>query len=244
MTDPAPSLYDLVRSQHDRAGYRALHWEGDFGQYLQIVEEDPGVARNAWQRLYDMIVSHGTTPPSRPRAPKRYRLFDDPLGGGRDAVFGLDEPLEQLVRTLRAGARGFGPERRVILLHGPVGSAKSTIARLLKRGLEAYSRTDAGALYTFDWHVDDEVVSSPMHQDPLLLIPHEARGVVEDRIGRLHRGEYRISIDGELDPVSRYYYARLMAAHDGDWTRVVEHVRVRRFVLSEKDRMGIGTFQP
>ena len=34
----------------------------------------------------------------------------------------------------------------MLLLHGPVGSSKSTIARLLKKGLERYSGTDAGAL--------------------------------------------------------------------------------------------------
>ena len=49
----------------------------------------------------------------------------------------------------KSAAQGLGTEKRILLLHGPVGSAKSTIARLLKKGLEHYSRTDAGALYTF-----------------------------------------------------------------------------------------------
>ncbi len=244
MKDQKPSLYELVSSRLDRESYRALHWEGSFTAYLECVERNPAVARNSWQRLYDMLESHGTSPAARAGAPRRYRLFDDPFGGGRDAVYGLDEPLEQLVRTLRAGARGLGPERRVILLHGPVGSAKSTIARLLKRGLEEYSKTEAGAIYTFDWQVDESVVPSPMHQDPLLLVPPEARSALEERLNRRHRGDYRLAVEGELDPVSRFYFERLMAEHDGDWTRVVEHVRVRRFVLSEKDRVGIGTFQP
>jgi serine protein kinase len=244
MADPDPSLFDLVRSHHDREGYRALHWEGTFADYLAIVEADPRVTRNAWQRLYDMIEAHGSSPPRRAGGARRYHLFDDPLGGGRDAVFGLDEPLAELVRTLRAGARGFGPERRVVLLHGPVGSSKSTIARLLKRGLEAYSRTPAGALYTFDWLIDGEVVPSPMNQEPLLLVPAEARPAVEERLMRRQRGDYRLTVEGELDPLSRHFFARLMKEHDGDWSRVVEHVRVRRFVLSEKDRVGIGTFQP
>ena len=50
----------------------------------------------------------------------------------------------KLVRVLRAAALGYGPEKRVILLHGPVGSAKSTIARLIKKGLEWYSRQPEG----------------------------------------------------------------------------------------------------
>ena len=32
--------------------------------------------------------------------------------------------------------------------------------------------------------------------------------------------------------------------YGGDWTRVIQDVRVRRLLLSEKDRIGIGTFQP
>jgi serine protein kinase len=35
-----------------------------------------------------------------------------------------------------------------------------------------------------------------------------------------------------------------MAFYQGDWRKVMDHVKVRRIVLSEKDRVGIGTFQP
>ena len=57
----------------------------------------------------------------------------------------------QLVNFFKAAAQGYGTERRVLLLHGPVGTSKTTIARLLKKGLEEYSRTPEGALYTFGW---------------------------------------------------------------------------------------------
>ncbi len=236
-------LFDLVLDGCDSARFQALHWEGSFRDYLEICEAQPGVARNAFQRMIDMIESHGSE--ASPEAGKRrWMIFEDPFTGGRDSVYGLDSALDKLVRTLRAGARGFGPERRVILLHGPVGSAKSTIARLLKRGLEEYSRTDEGALYTFEWHVDGEVITSPMNQDPLLLIPHEARPEIEARLDRNHRADYRLRIEGELDPVSRYFWTELMGRYDGDWNKLIEHVRVRRFTLSENDRVGIGTFQP
>ena len=68
---------------------------------------------------------------------------------------------------------GYGTEKRVILLHGPVGSSKSTIARILKKGLEAYSRTPEGALYTYEWHMPEsllhitggeDVFSCPMNE--------------------------------------------------------------------------------
>jgi serine protein kinase len=238
----APAFLDVVGQKLAPAQFRALGWEGTFAQYLEIVAEQPSVARNAWQRLLDMIESHGST--RNARGMRRWKLFDDPIGHGQDAVYGLDEPLAQLVQTIRAGARGLGPERRVILLHGPVGSSKSTIARLLKRGLEQYSRTDEGALYTFSWDVDGVITPSPMNQDPLLLVPSEARATVEERINKRLRKEYRIAIEGELDPVSRWYFRTLMDRHAGDWKKVMSHVRVRRMTLSEADRVGIGTFQP
>jgi serine protein kinase len=39
------------------------------------------------------------------------------------------------------------------------------------------------------------------------------------------------------------YTDRLKKYH-GDWTKVVHDIRVKRVVLSEQDRLGIGTFQP
>jgi serine protein kinase len=242
--DQTQSLLDAVQRHLSSEHYAALHWEGTFKDYLALAERNPTVARNAWQRLLDMIEFHGYEQAAKRGAPPRWKLFDDPFERGRDAVFGLDEPLNQLVQVFRAGAQGLGPEKRVILLHGPVGSAKSTIARLLKRGLEAYSTTDAGAIYTFSWHVDGEVVPSPMNQDPLLLIPAEARQEAERRLNKNLKRGYRIEIAGELDPVSRFWMRTLLERYKGDWARVIEHVRVRRLVLSEKDRIGIGTFQP
>ena len=54
-----------------------------------------------------------------------------------------------------------------------------------------------------------------------------------------------MKVEGELDPASRFIFNGLMQRYDGDWGKVVgQHIRVRRLILSEKDRVGIGTFQP
>ncbi|MDE0892313.1 MAG: serine protein kinase, partial [Planctomycetota bacterium] len=242
MINPDDSIKHLIHSGRERERFLALSWEGSFEQYLDLVEENPLVCRNAFQRMLDMIELHGFEEDSAGR--RSWKLFGDPLGSGSDAVYGLDEPLSALVKTLRAGAHGFGPERRVILLHGPVGSSKSTIARLLKRGLEDYSRRDAGALFTFTWNVDGEVIDSPMNQDPILLVPKESRAAIIDRMNSSASCEYRLGIEGDLDPVSRHFYKVLMERYEGDWDKVMSHVRVRRFVLDEQERLGIGTFQP
>jgi serine protein kinase len=254
MSTPVVDIIQRIREHQNQSLYHDLHWEGSFAEYLQIVQEQPQVARNAFQRLYDMIHSFGAKKYTEYKKEiVHYHFFDDPLGEGRDAIFGLDIPLMKFVQVLKAAAMGYGPERRVILLHGPVGSSKSTIARLLKRGMEHYSRTPEGALYTFTW-VDAEVdipeavasreMPCPMHEDPLRLLPAEFRGEFLGTINQRLSGDRRLSVEGELCPACRHVYGQLLQRYDGDWTKMIEHVRVRRLLLSEQDRVGIGTFQP
>jgi predicted Ser/Thr protein kinase len=59
-------------------------------------------------------------------------------------LFSVWTGLDGTGAHVRICRRNYGTERRVLLLHGPVGTAKSTIVRLLKKGLEAYSRTEDG----------------------------------------------------------------------------------------------------
>src|SRR5260221_5822232 len=148
----ATSMVAQIAAMQDYDRYRDLAWEGSFEEYLAIVRERPQVTRNAYQRVYDMIISYGTEEYiDNKKKLIRYNFFKDEISGGANAIFGLDIPLMRLVHVLKAASEGYGPEKRVILLHGPVGSSKSTIARLLKQGIEAYSRTKDGALYAFDW---------------------------------------------------------------------------------------------
>ena len=127
--------------------YRELHWEGSFEDYLALVRERPQVTRNAYQRLYDMVISFGTEEYiDNKKKLTRYNFFRDETNSGANAIFGLDIPLMRLVHVLKAAAEGYGPEKRVILLHGPVGSSKSTIARLFKQGVEYYAHPRRRAL--------------------------------------------------------------------------------------------------
>src|SRR5450631_3748085 len=148
----ASSMVAQIAAMQDYDRYRDLAWEGSFEEYLTLVREKPQVTRNAYQRIYDMIISYGTEEYiDNKKKLVRYNFFKDEQNGGGNAIFGLDIPLMRLVHVLRAAAEGYGPERRVILLHGPVGSSKSTIARLLKQGVEQYSRSPDGPLFTFEW---------------------------------------------------------------------------------------------
>ncbi len=252
------TLLQLVNDLQDRKRFQELHWTGTFGEYLDMVANNPRIARNAFQRIYDMIISYGSEEfiDAKKRL-IRYKFFSDTSFDHDDAIFGLEIPLMRLVNFFQAAAQGYGTEKRVLLLHGPVGSSKSTIVRRMKRGLEYYSRLDEGALYTFDWFMgkledlDDEPLKStqweacPMHEEPLHLIPTELRARV---VAQLNEGkdehDLQVIITGDLCPSCRYNYRDLMLRYDGDWTQVMKHIRVRRLVFSEQDRVGIGTFQP
>ncbi|RME45731.1 MAG: serine protein kinase, partial [Deltaproteobacteria bacterium] len=237
---------DKLRQAQDRDRYREQHWTGSFEDYLAIVREQPEVTRSAYERLYDMILSYGTSEyVDNKKRVVHYHFFDDPLRDGEDAVFGLDIPLMKLVNIFKAAANRYGTEKRVILLHGPVGSAKSTIVRLLKRGLEHYSRTPEGALYTFGWLPEPgagEVSWCPMHEEPLHLVPEELRPVLLEELNG--SGRRPVRIEGDLCPYCRQQFSELMERYEGDLAGVLGHVRVKRLILSEKDRVGIGTFQP
>jgi serine protein kinase len=246
----AEDILSVINQSVNRDRFREQHWEGSFEDYLNMVTANPRLARNAFQRVYDMIMHFGSERYSWMRQElMRYRFFSDPIDHGTDAIFGLDRPLMNLVDFFKSASHQYGTERRILLLHGPVGSSKSTIARLLKKGLEYYSALDEGALFTFSWMVPDEdgrevIHPCPMHEEPLKLIPIEARKAVLARINEEVEDGRQVRIEGALDPFCRRMFDDLSLKYDGDWHRVIKHLRVRRLLLSEKDRVGIGTFQP
>ena len=247
-------LSSVIDKRLDVKQFRDQHWEGTFWEYLDLVHENPSISRNAFQRVYDMILSYGLESYTQFKQEyTRYKFFADLIDGGADGIFGLERPLMQLVDFFKSAAQGYGTERRILLLHGPVGSSKSTMARLLKKGIENYSRTDAGKCFTYMWRVHhrgpagdegETYVECPMHEEPLLLIPREARADVLDAINERLPDGRKIRLYGDICPFCRKVFGDLLDSYDGDWKKAIEHVKVKRLILSEKDRRGIGTFQP
>ncbi len=250
------NLIKMIKEMQDIGKYRELNWEGSLVDYLSIVQDDPKICRSAYQRVYDMILSHGYEEyVEYKKKIRKYNFFNDPFEGGEDAVFGLDVHLMKLVNAFRSAARRYGTEKRILLLHGPVGSSKSTVVRLLKKGVEEYSRSSDGVLYSYSWTRNDlkddrrifgsaEEIPCPMHEDPLRLIPVELRDEVLGEINKKLSEDDKIVLEGDLCPSCRYIYRELIRQYDGDWSKAMEHIKVRRIVLAEKDRVGIGTFQP
>jgi serine protein kinase len=241
------AILSAIHQQLNLDDYRKKHWDGSFAEYLDIVRDNPGVTRSSYQRLYDMILSHGTDDVYENKEKiTHYRFFTEFAARHGDAIYGLERPLMHLVNAFKSAAKGYGTERRVLLLHGPVGSSKSTIARLLKKGLEQYSRTDEGMMFSYSWKSDTGAWQKcPMHEEPLHLVPLEHRVSVLARLNEgLAKDKDEVVIQGDLCPFCRQMYNERLARHDGDWNRMIEEVKVYRLILSEQDRIGIGTFQP
>ena len=247
------NIQKFIQQNYKQDDFKHLHWMGSFEDYIDLVLETPKITRNAFQRIHDMILSYNTSQyVEYKKEVTRYHFFDDPIGSGTDAVFGIDVHLMKLVNFFKSAAAGYGTEKRVLLLHGPVGSAKSSIARLLKKGLEHYSRTDNGALYTYEWFDEEETeilggetwFPSPMHEEPLKLIPLSVRDQFLQEINKGRKEGNKIKIKGDINPACRYIFSEYMKKYDGDWMKVMNHIRIKRLLLSEQDRVGIGTFQP
>jgi serine protein kinase len=244
---------------YNRKEFRALNEEMSYADYLELVRKNPKLARNAFQYMYDMIMSAGTESFERYRRTyTRYNFFNN---NPDVQIFGLEETLESLVNLIHGAAGHYGTERRIFLLHGPVGSSKSTICRVLKRGLEQYSTTDDGAWYTYKWvnlpcEGMDALYTSPesicpLNEDPIKLMPvamrQEFLKELNENLAEIYPQEmpYQLKVEGELDPRCKFFMKTLLKKYDGDWHRIVsEHIRVVRKAHSEIDRVGIGTFQP
>jgi serine protein kinase len=195
--------------------HRAQRWEGTLGEFLtDIVPTNPtAFVRSSHEYIWDMLLWHGRAVQGTD-VQKARELF-------KRELFGVDEPLARVVEYFKAAAAGSDVGRRLLLLLGPPSGGKSTMAILLKRGIEEYSRTEEGALYA--------VKGSPLRESPLNLIPVSLRAGFRETFG--------VDIQGDCSPWARDYVDRQC---EGDYLKVP----VERIFLSEAARCGIGTYAP
>ncbi|WP_254523551.1 PrkA family serine protein kinase [Natrinema caseinilyticum] len=228
-----------------------------FDWYLEEVYEDPKVARNAHQRVADMFDYYGTTYDETEGMVEYQLASEDPLGDGENTFYGkvIHQSIHEFVNKVKSGARRLGPERRIKLLLGPVGSGKSHFDKQVRKYFEDYTLRDEGRMYTFRWtnlcdviqdqDPADDTVRSPMNQDPLVLLPLEQRQRVIDDLNENLDAPYTIQNEQALDPESEFYMDRLLAYYDDDLQQVLEnHVEIVRFVADENKRQGLETFEP
>src|SRR5258706_5766642 len=214
---PAPAterhsdfLKSLVEFTKD---HRAARWSGTLSEFLESVfRADPkGITRSSHQYMWDMLRSNG---------------FDDVGGKFRnslfeDELFGIDDTITRVVDYFKAASAGSEVGRRLLLLLGPPSGGKSSMVILLKRGLEAYSHTDAGALYG--------IQGCPVHESPMHLVPATLRGQF--------RESYGVDIGGELCP---HCAQRVASDICGDFMQMA----VPRIFTFHAGRSGVCTYAP
>ncbi|HWQ34010.1 MAG TPA: protein prkA [Blastocatellia bacterium] len=212
--DKRPDISELLAAH--RREREELKWEGTFRDYFELVAGNPRLAQLSHARICNMILDAGVEKINEgtPDEISRYNFFSDEL-------YGIDEPIEQIVDYFKSAAQRLEVRKRILLLMGPVGGGKSTIVAMLKRGLERWTRTAVGAVYA--------IKDCPMHEEPLHLIPVDLRPEIEKHYG--------IYIEGELCPQCRYNLEHVYHGRHED-------MLVERILFSEKDRIGIGTFAP
>jgi predicted Ser/Thr protein kinase len=156
LRDAASKVRAIAEHVEDRfrAGRRVL----SFTEFLELFESEPlRYSRDASRYVRDVFEHYGRSSVRYPWGEfTRYKLFDlpwEPSEGRalpRGALVGQEQVQEEIFRALSNFVRE-GRPNRLVLLHGPNGSAKSTIAACLMAALEDYSTLDVGALYRFHW---------------------------------------------------------------------------------------------
>jgi len=194
-------------------------FKGFLEEYLQLLEGDPAIAVLAHKRLYKQILGEGmiTLDETNERcnklfngeAVKIYDYFDGQF-------FGMERPLEKVMRFLHSAAMRGEESRQVLLLLGPVGAGKSALIEHIKSALEA-----CAPIYVLE--------GCPIREEPLHLIPRSLRDDFLEMYG--------IQIEGDLCPICRH---KLINEYEGDYTKFP----ITQSSFSVRGRKGVGVVPP
>lgn len=225
--------------------------EYSLAEFLDYVEDNPSSIVDSVQYLVDAIEHFGTREVIEyGEELKRYRFFDDPTNNGEHAVLGNTEELNRFVDSLKRKASPDGENDKVIWFTGPTATGKSELKRCLLNGLQAYANTPEGQRFTLEWSLDSftndgltygdgqstehDWYRSPVHVNPLLVLPEETRSAFTDKV------DGGLDIEGELDPFSRVAYNHLSERYDSFEDIVSEdHLRVVSYTPEIGEGFGV-----
>jgi len=206
--------------QEDRETRTKTMWKGTMLEYLEIVRNNPDVAKLSHKRLYNMLTSAGIEEINLDENPKLKRLYKGEkfksFNFFSNEFYGMDKTINQIVRFFHSASLKGEESRQVLYLVGPVGSGKSSLVEKLKQGMETLEPFYA-------------IEGCPMYEEPLHLIPRHLRKEFSKMLG--------IEIEGDLCPVCRY---RIKEEFQGRW----EEMPIKTQAFSIRARRGIGVVPP
>jgi serine protein kinase len=210
------NFLELIETQ--RSVSKREKFKGTFLEYLELVQENPDIAKLAHKRLCDAIEDQGVSvmPDDDPR---KHKLFD---GNNvklydyfQDEFFGMEKVISKVMNFLKSAALKGEESRQVLLLMGPVGAGKSALTEHIKGALE-------GLPY---FHLKND----PQRGEPLQLIPRSLREDFEKALG--------VKIDGDISPVARHV---LLDEFSGKY----EDFPVVETTFSQRARRGVAAVPP
>ncbi len=170
-------------------------FEGNFMDYVEMVQKNPDIVKTSHRRLYDAIMAKGLHPMPDSDSRKQKIFNGDSIKiyeYFEKEFFGMENVISKIMRFLKSASLKGEESRQVLLLMGPVGAGKSALVEHIKSTLE-------GEKYYY-------VEGDPQKGEPLQLLPRSLRNDFSDALG--------VTIDGDISPVLRY---ELLSKLDGEY---------------------------
>lgn len=240
------------------------------GVFLEDLKKEPyKYCRNSAEYVRDVFNYFGSYPVSSISGESilRWQVFD-----GNRHVEGQEEAQNEIYKHLCS----FADNRinKLILLHGPNGSAKTSIVAAIMEAVEKYSQLPEGASYTFNWIFSDradksslgfkEEESSSLDNDSLAYIKPEdvtfklICDMKDNPLLLLPKEERRVFLeellgkgkaprhilDAELCQKCQEIYNQLQISYEGNWSKIIKHIQVERFYFSKRFRKGLVSIEP
>jgi serine protein kinase len=210
------NFLDIIKKQRKKT--KDKKFEGKFLEYLDLVRENPDIAKPSHKRLYDAIREKGVKEISD-EDPRKRKIFDNEAVRVYEyfdkEFFGMESVIEKIMRFMKGASMRGEESRQVLLLMGPVGAGKSALTEHIKSALD-------GLKY---YHLK----SDPQRGEPLQLLPRSLRNQFEDLLG--------VKIEGDISPVARW---DLLNNYDGKY----ENFDVVQSSFSQRGRRGIASVPP
>lgn len=246
-----------------------------FEEYLDLVVKEPWVTRNSVQLLHDMMLSKGVEHSIVSGKPvkHKYSFFESKELVDKYIVFGQQKAKENLVEKIDNASRGAEASKRLWILLGPPGSAKSRSMDAMKTALNRYSRSDEGKTYclllpTVDERLKEKALfedngiwylRAPLLERPLQAIPSEVRKDYIEELNGMVSGEalegfydrnphydrnFKIDVDGRMSPFAEQVLKDFMATKKMDFNGIVPFLKVQRTVYDASKKIGVGSYTP
>ena len=227
----------------------------------------------SWIFCFRVVLEKGgRSVPGKP-IKHRYSFFEDEELVDMYVVFGQQKAKANLVEKIDNASRGLEASKRLWILLGPPGAAKSRSMDGIKTALNVYSRTDEGKTYTVLLPTVDErlkeralfeedgifYLQAPISERPLQVIPQTLRRAFIGKLNELieidnmkgffdgHRhydGDFRISSLGLISPFADFVLKDFMRAKSLNFAGLLPYLKVKRMIYDARTKNGIGSYTP